>query len=72
MELRDFDNRIRILNGIDIHELADAGVDTTIWPAFRADPHLFFIRCDDDAKEKIWKIIQRRAANVHRRARKAT
>lgn len=63
--LDDFHNRLRILTGIDRHELVDAGAirpnDVGAWQSFRLDPYRFFIRADDATAEKIWTVIERRA-----------
>lgn len=63
--LDDFHNRLRIMVGIDMHELVEAGAiaanDRNAWESFRLDPYRFFIRADDDTALKIWSVIERRA-----------
>ncbi|MDF2809370.1 MAG: lexA [Microvirga sp.] len=63
--LDDFHNRLRIMVGIDMHELVEAGAiaanDRNAWESFRLDPYRFFIRADDDTAAKIWSVIERRA-----------
>jgi hypothetical protein len=64
--LHDFHNRLRIMIGIDRHELVDAGVipanDVNAWGTFHRDPYRFFIRADDATAGRIWAVIERRAA----------
>ena len=65
LALDDFHNRLRIMVGIDMHELVEAGAiaanDRNAWESFRLDPYRFFIRADDDTAAKIWSVIERRA-----------
>lgn len=65
VDLYDFHNRLRIMIGIDRHELVDAGVisanDVNAWGTFHRDPYRFFIHADDATAEKIWTVIERRA-----------
>ncbi|MBS9476181.1 hypothetical protein [Ancylobacter radicis] len=64
----DFRNRLRIMLGIDMHELEAAGVilhgDRNAWVIFSQDPFRFFIRANDATAEKIWSVIERRAARL--------
>jgi hypothetical protein len=66
MELRAFHNRLRIMIGIDRDELERAGViargDHNAWGTFTRDPFRWLIRCDDATAEKLWALIERRAA----------
>ena len=61
-----FHNRLRILLGIDLHELVAAGVlaadDVLGWKQFSHDPFRFLLRCDDRRAEAIWAIVSRREA----------
>lgn len=64
-DLHDFHNRLRIMIGIDRHELVASGAlsanDVDAWGTFQRDPYRFFIRADDSTAEKIWSVIERRA-----------
>lgn len=66
--LHDFHNRLRILTGIDRHELVHAGAvradDLNAWESFRLDPYRFFIRADDATAAAIWAVIERRASRT--------
>ncbi len=58
-----FHNILRIMRGIDRHELVDAGVDMTDpkeWPRFMNDPYTWFIKASDADADKVWAIIERR------------
>lgn len=63
-DLRVFHNRLRILMGIDKHELVDAGVlsidSIQAWEAFCNNPWRWFIACSDEQNKKLWSIIQKR------------
>ena len=63
-EMRVFHNRLRILMGIDKHELVEAGViaenDVKSWANFTVNPYQWFIRCSDNQCAALWTIIQRR------------
>lgn len=67
MDIRDFHNRLRILGSIDFSELVAAGAFTDDdegeieWKHFRANPYRYFIACDDDVCDGIWRVIERRA-----------
>jgi hypothetical protein len=65
MDLRGFHNRLRIMIGIDRHELEAAGViaqgDHNAWGTFHRDPYRWLIRCDDETAKKLWAVIERRA-----------
>ncbi len=71
-----FHNALRILRSIDLLELqavglwteksreqrgADLQSDLDQWQQFRDSPYLFFIRCDDETADKIWRVIHRRS-----------
>lgn len=62
--LRRFSNRLRILLGIDMSELVNAGAissdDTASWTSFRTDPYRWFIKAGDAEQAAIWSIIERR------------
>ena len=66
--LHDFHNRLRILVGIDQHELVDAGAvrpdDLNAWESFSRDPYRFFIRADGETAAAIWAVIERRASRA--------
>jgi hypothetical protein len=59
MTKRQFHNALRVLSGIDHHEVP--GLSDDQWHRFRDDPPGFFIRCDDAARDEIWAAIERRA-----------
>jgi hypothetical protein len=66
-EWLDFQNKLRILNSIDRHELIEAGLmaserDLIRWQIFRENPHLWLMKADDDRAEKLWSIIEKRSA----------
>lgn len=71
----EFRNRLCILRSIDRHELVQAGVmgadDPTMWNAFVNDPERFFLLCEDHRAEKIWRVIERRAAGPVLKAARA-
>lgn len=62
--LRRFSNRLRILLGIDMYELVNAGAissdDTASWTSFRDNPWRYFIKAGDAEQAAIWSIIERR------------
>lgn len=62
--LRRFHNRLRILLGIDMSELVNAGAissdDTASWTSFRDNPWRWFIKAGDAEQAAIWSIIERR------------
>mgnify|MGYP001568633403 CR=1 FL=1 len=70
MTLSEFHNGLRILLNIDFDDLATAGVMDDVgqsrraafgeWILFRQDPFRWFIRCDDEKADKIWKLIENR------------
>lgn len=64
MTFPEFHNGLRILLGIDKHELVDAGIikphDNNAWGEFRRDPFRWFIRASDSDAYKLWAIIERR------------
>ena len=64
--LRDFHNRLRVLNGIDLWELENAGLSISpeSWAAFVANPWRWFIRADDETAEKVWAVIEQRAGRT--------
>jgi hypothetical protein len=65
-EAARFHNRLRILMGIDRHELVEAGAikaeDGRSWDRFATDPYRFFIRADDPTATAIWSIVEAREA----------
>jgi hypothetical protein len=62
----EFRNRLCILRSIDRHELVEAGAigadDDAMWRTFAADPYRWFLLRDDETAEKLWQLIERRAA----------
>lgn len=66
MTLSEFHNALRILTSIDMHELEAAKIigvgDINAWGTFRRDPFRWFVRADDKTAEKLFALIQRRAA----------
>lgn len=64
MTKAEFHNALRILTGIDRHELEAAGVTNLGgafgWDAFRADPYRWFIQASDKEADAIWRIIESR------------
>lgn len=69
----EFRNHLCILRSIDRHELAEGGVigadDFTMWNTFVNDPVRFFLLCEDHRAEKIYRLVERRAAPVLEAAR---
>ena len=65
MDLSDFHNRLRIMIGIDMSELVNAGViranEFERWYEFRDNPFHWLIRTDDESAAKLWVLIERRA-----------
>lgn len=70
---RDFHNRLRIMLSIDLDELQNVGLMYNAspenprgawakWRHFRSNPSRYLIECPDDEAQKIWTIIERRAA----------
>lgn len=59
-----FHNRLRIMIGLDRHELVAAGVmkndDLLGWVSFQHDPFRFFIRAQDSAAQALWALICKR------------
>lgn len=53
MRLSEFHNALRVLRSIDAYELGDPDW----WEQFRDSPYLFFIRCDDDTADVIWRAM---------------
>ena len=64
MGLGEFINRLKVLNALDRDELVDAGVitDTGDWLAYSMDPVAWLIRATDAQADKLWALIQSRAA----------
>lgn len=58
--LRRFRNALRILRGIDLHEFVAAGLDAKDYPAFRAEPHAWFIRASCADAARLWQVIEGR------------
>ena len=61
MTKNEFANALRILKGIDSHELQEAGITPAVWPKFYENVFYFFIHCDDETADKIWSIIDQRS-----------
>jgi hypothetical protein len=63
MSAREFHNGLRILTGLNMHELVDGGVieagDKAAWAAFRKDPYRWLILADDDKANALWAIMKR-------------
>lgn len=59
MTMYDLDNGLKVLLGIDLHELGDH-FPRDQWPAFRADPFRFFMTTDDPTRRTIWAAFVRR------------
>ena len=60
MTQHQFHNALRVMNGIDAHELI--GVDPATARAFLADPVRTFIRADDPTAAAIWTAMKVRGA----------
>lgn len=64
LTLRRFHNALRILTGIDRHELVERGIidsgDDTAWKEFTAAPHYWMVTCGDDQCAKLWALIEAR------------
>ena len=62
-----FRNRLCVLRSIDRHELVEAGAigaaDFVMWNLFVNNPERFFLLCEDWRAEKIWQVIEQRAAS---------
>ena len=59
--LRRFHNRVRILANIDRWDLEkEAPFTREEWQMFVRDPISFFIRCRDDQRLSLWKVVCRR------------
>lgn len=60
-DLRRFTNRLRIMIGIDPHELAEVGISNPKHhDEFLADPYRFLMRSDENRAGKIFEIIKKR------------
>jgi hypothetical protein len=61
-ELHVFTNRLRILIGLDQHEVAHIGrlSEAATYEKFADDPFRFLMRCDDPTAEAIWAVVQQR------------
>lgn len=62
MTKHEFHNALRILLNIDMDEFVAAGCDADQWPAFRGNPHMWFIRASDRDAERVWLLIAGRNA----------
>lgn len=60
MTKHEFHNALRILRCIDYREVS--WMSTAQWVSFRDHPYEFVIRCDDDACDRIWAVIEARQA----------
>ena len=64
-ELRDFHNRLRIMLNLETLDLVEAGVlprNGHGGIGFGMDPFRWFLRADDATAEKLWALIEKRAA----------
>ncbi len=66
MNQRQFHNALRILRGIDYREVS--WMSPAQWVSFRDGPYEFVIRCDDDAYDRIWAVIEGRQSAAAMRA----
>jgi len=59
----DFHNKLRILLGIDLHELEAAGLTLSQmdWYTFRENPFRWFIAASTEDAEAVWSIVERRS-----------
>ena len=64
MELREFHNALRIMLNIDKVDFCLAGGTDDQWPAFRDNPHMWFISASDEQAAGLWTIIQARQQKV--------
>ena len=60
MDRHQFNNLLRVLISIDRHEVPF--LTDVQYEVFGADPYRFFIRCSDEACDKLWSVMQGRAA----------
>ncbi len=58
MNQRQFHNALRILRGIDYHEVP--WMSSEQWVSFRDHPYEFCIRCSDADYDRIWAVIEER------------
>ena len=58
MTKREFHNALRILLNIDHWDVE--WMTTSQWQDFIANPHKFFIACDDPTADRLWAIIEER------------
>ena len=66
MNQRQFHNALRILRCIDYREVP--WMSNAQWTNFRDGPYEFVIRCDDDAYDRIWAVIEERQSAATMRA----
>ncbi len=66
MNQRQFHNALRILRCIDYREVP--WMSPNQWVSFRDHPYEFVIRCDDDAYDRIWAVIEGRQSAPAMRA----
>lgn len=64
MELREFHNALRILHGIDEHELP--GLDKAKARQFIVHPVATFLQMSDDDAAEVWEAIKRRQPKKRR------
>ena len=64
MNLKNFDNRLRALWNIDYNRVPE--LSETQWVKFRDNPPLFWVTCDDDTREVIWREVQHRCVKWDR------
>lgn len=66
MTLREFHNGLRILEGIDRHELVAAGVfddeADEEWAAFLKSPHRWMIEASDNQTARLWALMVKRGS----------
>lgn len=66
MDLRGFNNRLRVMASIDRDEMVAAGIDEMLndpaWRSFSGSPWRWLISASDDAAAKLWTVIERRCA----------
>lgn len=58
MTQHELHNALRILTSMDADEVPF--LDGARWQAFRTDPFRFFIRCDQETCDALWRVIEAR------------
>lgn len=64
MTFNEFHNGLRILMNIDGPDLRGI-VPAERMREFMDNPHRFFIRCDAETAQRLWKIVKDRQPHVH-------